>query len=213
MLAHATPTLVIALLIAASAAHADVYQCIGAGGKMLLTDSACPPGYRTNLMVSEPQTGASEAVAAAPQSAPATPPASSEAAAAAERKRLQAETEADRLRDQLELERERSALTRERLEAMEDRLDELSDWPVVYGGLAVPLVGAPKGRHHKFHDKDFKPKDKDGRVRRDGDARFDAKRRSAPRDARRDCGIFGCTPTITHAPWDDTRRGSRRRIP
>jgi hypothetical protein len=216
--------LVTALLIAAPAARADVYQCIGAEGKMLLTDSACPPGYRTNLVVSDPQP---QVVAAAPQpTAGATPPASA-STAAMDRRALEAEAEADRLRDQLEIERLRSDLVRNRLDAIEDHLDAMSDPYTVYGGLAVPLLVTPKPRFHgphgkpdRFHDKpgklhdrspcrDCRPRLVDGKGRVDGKAR-DVKPRVVPRHARRDCGTFGCTPTITHAPWDFPRRGERR---
>jgi hypothetical protein len=205
MFALARPMLVIALLLAAPAARADVYQCIDAAGKVLLTDSVCPPGYRTNLVVSEPQS-----VAAAPQAPSAQAAGVSDPAGAMERRRLEAEAEADLLRDQLEMERQRSELARERLEAIEDKLDALADVPTVYGGVAVPLLVAPKLRPRALHGKSAKPHDR--RLCRDCGSRFDAKRRVAPRDTRRECGMFGCAPTLTHAPWDDQRRAPRRRV-
>ncbi|HEY7760941.1 MAG TPA: DUF4124 domain-containing protein [Burkholderiales bacterium] len=212
--------MVIALLIAAAGARADVYQCIGATGKMLLTDSVCPPGYRTNLVVSDPQP---QAVAAAPQPPAGALPSATASAAAMDRRVLEAEAEADRLRDQLEIERLRSELVRDRLDAIEDHLGALNDPQVVYGGLAVPLLVAPKSRfdapHGKLHDRrpcrDCGPRF-DGKTR-DGSPRHgrlrDAKPRIVPRQARRDCGTFGCTPTITHAPWDYPRRAQHRTRP
>jgi hypothetical protein len=205
MFAHARCTLFIALLIAAPAARADVYQCIDAAGKVLLTDSVCPPEYRTNLVVSEPQS-----VAAAPQPPSVQTPPASEPAAAMERRRLEAEAEADLLRDQLEMERQRSELARDRLEAIEDQLDALADVPTVYGGVAVPFLATPKLRPRALHGKSAKLKD--SRPCRDCRSHVDAKRRVVPRETRRECGTFGCAPTITHAPWDDKPRGQRRRL-
>lgn len=216
MLAHPRHALLVGALIFAPGAHADVYQCVDAAGKMLLTDSGCPPEYRVNLVVSEPQPvpaqpGAPEAVAASPKTPSAGAAPAGDAAAAAERKLLEAEAEADLLRDQLQLERERSELTRQRLEAIEDKLDALADmpavyadWPPLYGGVAVPLFVAPEAKHRGFHGKAAKPHDRRARI--------DKKPRAVSQEARRDCGIFGCTPTITHAPWDDRRREPARRL-
>ena len=215
MLAHPRHALLVAALIFAPGAHADVYQCVDAAGKMLLTDSGCPPEYRVNLVVSEPQPvpaqpDALQSAAASPRAPSAGAAPAGDAAAAAERKRLDAEAEADLLRDQLQLERERSELTRQRLEAIEGKLDALADppavyadWPPVYGGVAVPLFVAPKAKHRGFHGKAAKPHDRRARI--------DRKPR-AVQEARRDCGIFGCTPTITHAPWDERRREPARRL-
>jgi hypothetical protein len=217
MFARAGHLLVIALLIATPAA-ADVYQCLGAEGKMLLTDSACPPGYRTNLVVSEPEP---QVVAAVPQPATGALPPADASAAAMDRRVLEAEAEAERLRDQLEIERLRSDLVRDRLDAIEDHLDAMYDPYTVYGGLAVPLLVTPKPRFHGPHGKPDRLHDKPGKLhdRRacrdcrprlvDGKPR-DAKPRVVDRHASRGCGTFGCTPTITHAPWDFPRRGERR---
>ena len=44
MFPYARHVLFIAALLAAAGARADVYQCLDAAGKMLLTDSVCPSG-------------------------------------------------------------------------------------------------------------------------------------------------------------------------
>ncbi len=211
MFARARPLLGIALLIATPAARADVYQCLGAEGKMLLTDSTCPPGYRTNLVVSEPEP---QAVAAAPQPPTGVAEIAAAVVAALDRRAVEeAEAEAELLRDQLEIERVRSDLVRDRLDAIEDHLDALYDPYTVYGGFAVPVV-VPK-RFHGHHGKPDRLHHKSGKLHdrhpcRDCRPRLDAKRRDTARQARSGCGTFGCTPTITHAPWDAPRRGERR---
>lgn len=193
MFPYARHVLFIAALLAAAGARADVYQCLDAAGKMLLTDSVCPSGYKTNLVVSDPEP---RAVAAAPQ------PQAGEARAAEDavaRRVLKAEAESDLLREQLELERLRTQLARERLEAIENDLAGL-DQQTFYGGVAVPFFAGHKPRFHG------KPGLKDGRGRIDGKTRVISR-------PPRNCGTFGCTPTITHAPWDDMRGVQRRGRP
>jgi hypothetical protein len=180
----------------ASAARAEVYQCVGPGGSLLLTDSGCPAGYQTKFVAREVQRPR-------PVEASAEAPPVPQSSAKSEAQRLAAaEAEAALLRVQLETERLRRELMLEQLmvadRQLEPRIDPTLGYSVV-GPIVVarPLWYLPR---HARHDKPGKPC---------VDCRPPVRDQSVeviPRDPWRDCGMFGCTPSITHAPWDDAPR-------
>jgi hypothetical protein len=181
------------LALAAATAGAEVFQCVDAEGRVLLTDAGCPPGFNLNLVVAEPPYSEDEAVAWREEA--------EDRAALAEAERRAAEAEAARLRAALEAERQHDGAQQDRIEALDRKLDALLDRPQVYGGAAVvpvpalPWCGSGAGRPWV-----------DCRPRRDP-----PKARVFRPDAREDCGTFGCPPRITHAPWDDERMQRDRR--
>jgi hypothetical protein len=179
-----------ALALAPGSSGAEVFQCVDASGKVLLTDSGCPPGYRVNLVVGEPRSAQDDLAYSED---------AQQRALDAEARNRAAEAEAERLRAQLDAERRRDLDQQDRLEALDRKLDALLDRPEVYGGTAVvpvpalPLCG-PNGRPWV----DCRPPRERPKVQvhRPGE--------NGARDPY--CGIAGCTPGITHAPWDDERR-------
>jgi hypothetical protein len=178
------------LAFASAAAGAEVFKCVDAGGKVLLTDAGCPPGYRVNLVVGDPR---------AAQDDLAYSEDAERRALEADARRREAEAEAARLRAELDAQRRQDLDQQDRLEALDRKLDTLLDRPEIYGGAAVvpvpalPLCG-PNGRPWvDCRPPRERPKPQ---VHRPGE--------SSARDPY--CGIAGCTPSITHAPWDDERR-------
>ncbi len=168
-------------------AHAALYQCTGAAGETLFTDSGCPSGYRTDLVVSEAPVAATPAAApetpAAPAaSAPQQPPASDANPAL-----LEAERENARLRDELQ---------QERLRAIDRKLDALLETQPAYGAVGVipfgfppkpfPVCGAKPGQTPWVN---CRP------ARNDLKPRNDLKSK-AFRSGAGACGIAGCTPSV-----------------
>jgi hypothetical protein len=187
------PVALLTLLLAwEGPACAEVYQCVHADGRVLLTDAGCPPEFVARLVVADPAPGAAPPAAAA--SADPAEVTEREALAAAQAQRRAAEAEAARLRAELEAERQGSNAMR--LDALDRKVDALLERPEVYGGVAVvpvpalPWCGAGAGRPWV----DCRPRQPHSKPRADA---------PEPRDR---CGIFGCTPGITYAPWDDERR-------
>lgn len=166
---------------------ADVHQCLDDAGKVLLTDTVCPPGYRLNLTVR-----AHPAPAPALQQKPAVQQAMTSAVAAEpgviDIPAIGSEAELARL--EAENRRLQAALDEQRLDTLERRLDARADPPQTYGGLPVPLWIAPAipvcrdGRHCPPRQETAKPIER----------------------PYQGCGTFGCTPTLTHAPWDAQQR-------
>lgn len=175
----------------APVAWAEVYQCAGPAGAMLLTDSGCPPGYQTRFIAREARREAAPRLNPEPPSVP-------EPAAKPEWQRAAAaEAEAVLLRLQLETERLRLELVQEQLKAAErDALADPAFGYSVIGPVVVPVLPRHPPRHGK-HGKpclDCRPPPLGQPVK------------MVPPDDRRDCGMFGCTPRITHATWDDVPR-------
>lgn len=199
-----------------------VYQCVDASGRLLLTDSPCPAGYQSNLVVNEP---------------PARAPSADEAARRhAEAQRDSAAAEAAALRQQLDEQKSREQAQGQRLQALDDKLDAVLEQQNQNPSLTVvgpplwtapralppcddrgrgvrarpwvdcrPHAGtAPAGRHSTgkggVGETPF-ARPPSGPTKAQAQA---AKQRE--RDYRRECGIAGCTPIITHAPGDDARR-------
>lgn len=189
-----------ALALACTPAGGEVFQCVDESGRILLTDSGCPPGFSVNLVVGEPHSPEDELLAYREEA--------EERAAALDAARLAAEAETARLRAELDERRwdEQAAqdrldtLDQDRLDALDRKLDSLLEQPQVYGGTALvpvpalPLCG-PGGRPWV-----------DCRPRRE---RYKAQVYRP--DSRQNCGTFGCPPGITHAPWDQERRLRDRR--
>jgi hypothetical protein len=188
------------LALAAEVAQAEVFQCLDADGHILLTDGGCPPGYTVNLVVGQPRSAQADEDLAYREEA-------EQRIAAADAERRAAEAEAARLRAQLDAERMRDgSAPDDRIEALDRKLDELLERPQVYGGAALvpvpalPLCG-PAGRPWV----DCRPHPRP-RLQPLPKPQPQA-HRPGTRDLDRDrCGTFGCTPGITHAPWDDERR-------
>src|SRR5262245_52082256 len=108
-------------------AHAALYQCTGRAGETLFTDSGCPSGYRTDLIVPE----APARTEAAPEPAP--PVAASPQRPAPDPAVLEAERENARLRDELQ---------QERLRAIDRKLDAvLESQATSYGAVGVIPFG------------------------------------------------------------------------
>jgi hypothetical protein len=169
-------------------AYAAVYHCTSATGETLFTDTGCPPGFTTTLVVPDPP-------------APAMPteqPHAAEAAGSREPSRDQvADAELARLKVEAENARLRSELDQERLRAIDRKLDALLDAEPVYGAVGVlPLGVVPKpfplckGRKGETPWVDCRPERKDRRVR------------IVPSHGP-SCGIVGCTPSITRRPDAD----------
>lgn len=179
-----------------------VYQCVDAGGRLLLTDSPCPPGYQSNLVVNEP---------------PARLPSAEEAARRhAEAARDSAEAEAAALRRQLDEQKFRDQSQSQRLQALDDKLDAVLQQqnpdssltfigpPVWTTPRALPFCDDRAKGAHARPWVDCRPhavKSPAGKVKPQAQAT-----KRPERDVRRECGTFGCTPTITHAPGDEARR-------
>jgi hypothetical protein len=168
-------------------AHAALYQCTGASGETLFTDSGCPSGYTTDLVVPEAPvparpTAAPEAAAAPAPGAPQqTQPSDADAAL------LAAERENSRLRDELQ---------QERLRAIDRKLDALLETQPTYGAVGVipfgfppkpfPVCGAKPGQTPWVNCRPAR-----NALKPSNDLK--------PRAFRRDpgaCGIAGCTPGI-----------------
>ncbi|MCW5620045.1 MAG: hypothetical protein KIS79_02930 [Burkholderiales bacterium] len=100
-------------------------------------------------------------------------------------------TEAELARLQAENRRLQAAFHEQRLDTLEQRLDARGDSPQAYGGLPVPLWVAPAIP-----------------VCRDGRHCPPPRPQTAKPIERpyQGCGTFGCTPTLTHAPWDAQQR-------
>ena len=181
----------LAIVAVPPVAHAEVYQCAGPDGGLLLTDRACPAGYQTRFVVREVRR---EPPAAAPVEPAPVPP----RATSSDVQRLgAAEAEADLLREQLELERLRRELIQEQLRLADRELETRYDDTIGYsitGPILVP-------RYPIWHEKRGRP----GKPCVDCDG-AGGKVEYKPRDRWRDCGTFGCTPTITHAPSDSAGR-------
>lgn len=186
-----------------------VYQCVDASGRLLLTDSPCPAGYQSNLVVNEP---------------PARTPSVEEAARRhAEAARDSAEAEAAALRKQLDDQQSRDQAQAQRLQALDDKLDSALQQQNQNPSLTVigpPVWSAPRAlppcddRAKGAHSRpwiDCRPHT--GKAVGKSPGKSAAQTQAAKlreRDHRRECGITGCTPTITHAPGDEARR---RRVP
>lgn len=184
-----------------------VYQCVDATGRLLLTDSPCPAGYQSNLVVSEP---------------PARAPSAEEAARRhAEAERDSAEAEAAALRRQLDERKSQDQAQGQRLQALDDKLDSVLQQQNQNPSLTVigpPLWSAPRAlppcdeRAKGLHNRpwvDCRPHAGKGPVGKPPVEKTKAQAQAAKqreRDYRRECGIAGCTPSITHAPGDAARR-------
>jgi hypothetical protein len=168
-------------------AHPALYQCTGAAGDTLFTDSGCPSGYTTDLVVPEapiaPRPAAVPETLAAPVAiAPQRPQPSDPDAAL-----LEAERENGRLRDELQ---------QERLRAIDRKLDALLESQVAYGAVGVipfgfapkpfPICGARPGQTPWVN---CRPLRNDVRPRND-------LKQKAFRGGPGACGIAGCTPGI-----------------
>jgi hypothetical protein len=176
-------------------AGAEVFQCVDANGRVLLTDAGCPPGYNLNLVVGEPRLPEDEMLAYREEA--------EARAAVLDAERRAAEAEAARLRAELEAERRHGSTEQDRIDALDRKIDALLERPQVYGGPvyggtavvpvpALPWCGPGGGRPWV----DCRP------------PRAQPKSRVFRPDPRDSCGTFGCPPGITHAPWDD--RGVKR---
>jgi len=163
-------------------AHAAVYHCTSATGETLFTDTGCPPGFTTTLVVPDPP---------AP-TMPAEQPHPAEAAGGSEQSRDQAaDAELERLKVEAENARLRSELDQERLRAIDRKLDALLDAAPVYGAVGVlPFGVVPKpfpvcrGRKGQTPWVNCRPDP------------GDLKPKVVPEDGP-SCGIVGCTPSIT----------------
>ena len=172
-------------------AHGDVYQCIGESGEMLLTDTACPPGYTTDFIVADPlvtRGGQSQAIAGEHDV-----DSKRRQAAQAEAARSQAELEAGRLRAELEAARLRAELERERLRTIERKLDALLERPTTYGAVAVVPYGVVPKPFAACIGKKGETPWVNCRPPRD-----DLQPLASP-DKGPFCGIVGCTPGITRS--------------
>jgi hypothetical protein len=174
-------------------ARADVYECVSPAGSVLFTDRGCPAGYRTRFVVREPQ-------AETPAAPPPEPARAQRRAERTDAQRLaDAEAEAALLREQLEVERQRRELAQERAEFAE-RQQLAGEEPTIGYSITGPLLvpGYP-----------WRPDKPDWPHKPCIDCPpRDAKIEYTPRDRWRDCGMFGCPPSITPAPSD---RGARQR--
>lgn len=195
-------------VVVALPAAGAVYQCVDASGRLLLTDSPCPAGYRSNLVVNEP---------------PARAPSAEDAARRhAEAARDSAEAEAATLRQQLDEQKSREQAQGQRLQALDDKLDAVLRQQNTNPSLTVigpPVWAAPRAlppcddRARGLRDRpwvDCRPHAPRRDVGKEADkpptkAQAQAARQRE-RDYRRECGITGCTPSISHAPGDDARR-------
>jgi len=194
-------------------ARAVVFQCTGAAGETLFTDSACPPGYRTELTVREPE-------------APARP-ASVPGLAAAEAAKVEAakqatDAEAARLAAELENARLRSQLQQERLQAIDSKLNALleaqSADQVVYGAVGVVPFGVAAKPFPVCRGKTGQTPWVNCRPARDdlkGSKKFVEQRPNCGitgcTPTTNTCGVAGCTPTILRIPERHTLGRSRMR--
>ncbi len=173
------------LCAVSASAHGDVRQCIDAAGSMLLTDAACPSGYRAVLVIDVPAPSVTAPVVQLPTPGPGQPSSekapSNEGTHALELERLEAEN------SQL-----RASLAAQRLDRIEQRLDALAVWPEVHSFGVLPLPQRSVRGHHC-----------------DGERRCDVSRvHRPPRPVERadgGCGTFGCTPSLTRSQWDRER--------
>jgi hypothetical protein len=173
--------------------HAAVYHCTSATGETLFTDSGCPPGYTTALIVPDPP--APDVPVEQRRAADATGGESGKGQAAdAELARLKAEAENARLRSELD---------QERLRAIDRKLDALLDTAPVYGAVGVvPLGVIPKplpvcrGRKGQTPRVNCRP----------GRNKLDVK--VVPNDGP-SCGVVGCTPGIDRRLDRDATRLTR----
>jgi hypothetical protein len=135
-----------ALVLTCAPADGEVFQCVDEGGRILLTDSGCPPGYSINLVVGEPHPPEDELLAYREEA--------EERAAAADAARLAAEAETARLRAELEDRRweEQAAQDRlgapdqDRLDALDRKLDSLLERPQDRGGAGSRSSALRPGR-------------------------------------------------------------------
>lgn len=196
-------------VVVALPAAGAVYQCVDASGRLLLTDSPCPAGYQSNLVVNEPPARALSAEESARRHAEAA--------------RESAEAEAAALRQQLDAQKSRDQAQGQRLQALDDKLDAVLQQQNQSPSLTVigpPVWAAPRAlppcddRGRGVRDRawvDCRPHAPRRDVGKEAAAKPPTKAqaqaaRQRERDYRRECGITGCTPTITHAPGDDARR-------
>jgi hypothetical protein len=195
------------LALVSTAARAEVYQCLDAGGKMLLTDSPCPPGYTANLVVGHPPSPEEDGLAYRDEA--------EQRAADEEARRRAAEAEVARLRAELATERRKDDVQQDRIDQLDRKLDALLQQPEVYGGTVyggtavAPVPGwpvcGPGGRPWV----DCRP-NRPGVEPKPHVLRPEARNSSNGKSAQ-DCGIAGCTPGITRFPSDDRRGAPERR--
>jgi hypothetical protein len=168
-------------------AHAALYQCTGAGGEILFTDSGCPSGYRADLVVPEAPVAAGPAAVPEAPAAPAVSAPQRPQASGADPALVETERENARLRDELQ---------QERLRAIDRKLDALLETQPAYGAVGVipfgfppkpfPICGAKPGQTPWVN---CRP------ARNDLKPRNDLKSK-AFRGGAGACGIAGCTPSI-----------------
>jgi hypothetical protein len=188
-----------------------MFQCTSASGETLFTDSGCPRGYRTDLVIPDPPAPA-KPTAEETAASLALAEVSRQAAEAEQRKQL-AEAEAARVAAELENARLRSELQQEQLRAIDSKLDALLDAQAAALPVYGAAVAAPVGVVSKpLADCGGKPGHcRPAHRRNDLNAkRFSDQRPSCgitgctPRIGRSrgaaSCGIAGCTPTITRLP-------------
>ena len=226
------------LALGVPVAFAEVYQCVDADGRVLLTDAGCPSGYRENLVVATPPMRPEDQLAYQEEL--------EARAAAADAQREAAQAEVRRLRAQLAAEQAYDDDQQARIEALDRRLDSVLDAPQVYPGTAavvplpvLPWCGAtgrpgfdcrprvtprpqPERRppvpgvaervrpHPPPHDRAAPHERRAPKAAAPPGAPPPPRAQVRTPDPRESCGTFGCTPGITHAPWDD-RAGGRDR--
>jgi len=167
-------------------AQAAVYKCTSETGGVLFTDSACPQGYSTDLVVPDTPVAAESPrapLAPAPEASPSAAPSSESIEAKVAR--LEAEAKAARLEGELEIARLQAQLDEQRLRGLEGQYDARQEPPIYYGGVGFAAV--PIGPKH------FGPC-------KSGSGHCGARRHHfGPRVVKPEqpsCGIFGCTPSI-----------------
>lgn len=203
---HAVLAATLFALCASFQAQAAVYKCTSETGGILFTDSACPEGYSTDLVVPDmpSQPSAAEGSRAPPGAKPEAPAPGVQGEESTEAKlaRLEAEAKAARLEAELEIARLQAELDGERLRSLEGQLDSALQQPPVYGGIGVaPILVAPGH---------FAPCKKGSRHCGVGRRHFGP--RVVPQE-RPSCGIVGCTPSIQRRlDRDDAPSAARRGI-
>jgi hypothetical protein len=167
-------------------AQAAVYKCTSETGGILFTDSTCPEGYSTDLVVADiPQAAEAPRAPLAPVPEEPRPAAPAGESVEAKLARLEAEAKAARLEAELEVARLQAELDEQRLRALEGELDAAREQPpVYYGGIVTTFPFAPKHfgscKHGSGHC---------------GAGRHRFKPKVVPPE-RPSCGTFGCTPSI-----------------